>query len=80
MRHVISIRLAATLLFAASTPAPAADMPVAPRRYVPQVYVAPLPVYAAPVVVYLPPPICRLGREEFYDGYALRWRDIQICD
>jgi hypothetical protein len=55
-------------------PALGADMPLARRP----VYVA--PVYVAPVPVYLPPPECRLGRERFFDGYAWRTRDIQVCD
>jgi hypothetical protein len=67
--------LAAGSLFAAM-PAMGADMPVTRRP----AYVAVAPVYVAPVPVYIPPPECHLGRERFFDGYAWRSRDIQVCD
>ena len=52
-------------------PAMGADLPLGRR---------PAPVYVAPVPVYIPPPQCRLGVERFFDGYAWRSRDIQVCD
>lgn len=61
---------------AAARRATAADMPVTRRPA--YVAVAPAPVYVAPV--YLPLPECHLGRERFFDGYAWRSRDIQVCD
>ncbi len=68
-----AVLVAISLVIAMS--AMGADMPVTRRP----VYVA-APVYVAPIPVYIPPPECRLGRERFFDGYAWRSRDIQVCD
>ncbi|MEH2510295.1 hypothetical protein V1291_001649 [Nitrobacteraceae bacterium AZCC 1564] len=38
------------------------------------------PAYAAPAPVYVEEPACRLVRERFWDGYAWRFRRIQVCD
>lgn len=67
--HAVAL---AAVSFLVAMPAMGADLPVARR-----------PAYVAPVVVapvYLPPPQCRLGVERFFDGYAWRSRDIQVCD
>jgi len=51
-------------------PAAAADMPGS------RGYVAPPPVYAPQVYV---PAYCRIETERFFDGYAWRSRDVQVC-
>jgi hypothetical protein len=38
------------------------------------------PAYAAPAPVYVEEPACRLVRERFWDGYAWRFRRVQVCD
>jgi hypothetical protein len=41
----------------------------------------PAPVYGAPAPVYVEePPPCRLVRERFWDGYAWRFRRVEVCD
>ena len=41
----------------------------------------PAPVYGAPAPVYVEePPPCRLVRERFWDGYAWRYRRVEVCD
>ena len=41
------------------------------------------PAYAAPAPVYVeeaPYPACRMVRERFWDGYAWRFRRMEVCD
>jgi hypothetical protein len=38
------------------------------------------PAYAAPAPVYVEEPACHLVRERFWDGYAWRFRRVQVCD
>ncbi|MBY0383100.1 MAG: hypothetical protein K2W78_14425 [Xanthobacteraceae bacterium] len=52
------------------TPAAAADVPDA------RGYVTPPVVYAPRVYVL---PYCRIETERFFDGYAWRSRDVQVC-
>jgi hypothetical protein len=41
----------------------------------------PAPVYGAPAPVYVEEPApCRLVRERFWDGYAWRFRRVEVCD
>jgi hypothetical protein len=40
----------------------------------------PAPVYVAPAPVYVEEPPCRWVRERFWDGYAWRFRRIEVCD
>jgi hypothetical protein len=37
------------------------------------------PVYAAPAPVYVEGPPCRFVRERFWDGYAWRFRRVEVC-
>ncbi|MBU6458665.1 MAG: hypothetical protein KGQ48_14180 [Bradyrhizobium sp.] len=39
------------------------------------------PAYGGPVYVEeAPPPPCRYVRERFWDGYAWRFRHVEVCD
>ncbi len=41
------------------------------------------PAYAGPAPVYVeeaPYPACRMVRERFWDGYAWRFRRMEVCD
>ncbi|MBR1123010.1 hypothetical protein JQ628_15900 [Bradyrhizobium lablabi] len=41
------------------------------------------PAYAAPAPVYVdegPYPACHMVRERFWDGYAWRFRRVEVCD
>jgi hypothetical protein len=39
------------------------------------------PAYGGPVYVEeAPPPPCRFVRERFWDGYAWRFRRVEVCD
>lgn len=41
----------------------------------------PAPAYGyGPGPVYVEEPACRLVRERFWDGYAWRFRRVQVCD
>ena len=45
------------------------------------VYAAPPPpVYYAPAPVYVEEPVCRLVRQQYWDGYGYRFRRVQVCD
>lgn len=38
------------------------------------------PAYGGPVYVEeAPPPVCRLVRERFWDGYDWRYRRVEVC-
>jgi hypothetical protein len=37
------------------------------------------PVYAAPAPVYVEGAPCRFVRERFWDGYAWRFRRVEVC-
>jgi hypothetical protein len=42
---------------------------------------APPPAYGGPVYVEgAPPPPCRWVRERFWDGYAWRFRRVEVCN
>lgn len=43
-------------------------------------YAAPPPVYYAPAPVYIDEPVCRVVRQQFWDGYGYRIRRVQVCD
>ncbi len=38
------------------------------------------PAYPAPVYVEEAPPPCHWGRERFWDGYAWRFRRVEVCN
>ena len=38
------------------------------------------PAYPAPVYVEEAPPPCRFVRERFWDGYAWRFRRVEVCN
>ncbi|MCC8941134.1 hypothetical protein CI1B_79380 [Bradyrhizobium ivorense] len=38
------------------------------------------PAYGGPVYVEEAPPPCRMVRERFWDGYAWRFRRVEVCD
>jgi hypothetical protein len=43
---------------------------------------APPPTYYAPAPVYVEEdvPVCRLVRQQFWDGYGYRMRRVRVCD
>ena len=43
-------------------------------------YAGPPPVYYAPAPVYIDEPVCRVVRQQFWDGYGYRIRRVQVCD
>ena len=43
-------------------------------------YAAPPQVYYAPAPEYVEEPICRVGRQRYWDGYGYRLRRVQVCD
>ena len=40
----------------------------------------PPPVYYAPAPVYVEEPVCRIVREQYWDGYGYRIRRVQVCN
>jgi len=38
------------------------------------------PAYAAPAPVYVEEAPCRMVRERFWDGYAWRFRRVEVCN
>lgn len=38
------------------------------------------PAYGGPVYVEDAPPVCRLVRERFWDGYGWAYRRVEICN
>ncbi|MBN8988576.1 MAG: hypothetical protein J0H42_10025 [Rhizobiales bacterium] len=38
------------------------------------------PAYGAPVYVEEAPPVCRLVRERFWDGYGWAYRRVEVCN
>ena len=36
--------------------------------------------YYAPEPVYIEEPVCRLVREQYWDGYGWQFRPVQICN
>jgi len=38
------------------------------------------PAYGGPVYVEEAPPVCRLVRERFWDGYDWRYRRVEVCN
>ena len=43
-------------------------------------YAEPPPVYYAPGPVYVDEPVCRIVRQQIWDGYGYRIRRVQVCD
>jgi|SRR5437764_7014111 len=43
-------------------------------------YADPPPVYYAPAPVYVDEPVCRVIRQQYWDGYDYRIRRVQVCD
>ena len=43
-------------------------------------YAEPPPVYYAPAPVYVDEPVCRIIRQQYWDGYGYRNRRVQVCD
>jgi len=68
MKTLIFAMFVTTSWILPASPVPAADLP--------RVQVAPPPVYVPPIYG---PTYCRIGTERFFDGYAWRSRDVQVC-
>lgn len=68
MKTLVFALFAATAAVTAVHPAAAADLP--------RGSIAPPAVYAPRIYV---PTYCRIRTERFFDGYAWRSRDVQVC-
>jgi hypothetical protein len=43
-------------------------------------YAPPPPVYYEPAPAIIEEPVCRVVREQYWDGYGYRIRRVQVCD